>query len=135
MPAGLQHRTGEICVPLAVIKMSVQLPALEVILIIHKPVGHVILHDLKDAAVDLPPGQGNIKVLQESHLRTPVLANALVERENDLDLMPRRRKGRGQRASYVGQTAGLDERGNLRGGKENFHVSSILASIIHASID
>ena len=108
---------GEVGEALAVVKMAVDLPALEVVLVVHKPVGDALPLQLEDAAVDLPPGQGDVEVFEKGHLAAPVLANALVQGEDDLDLVALPGQGLGQGAGHIGQTAGFDKGRNLGGGK------------------
>ena len=110
---GLDDGAGEVSEPLAVVEVAVDLPALEVILVVHEPVGDAVALQLEDAAVDLTPGQGDVEILQEGHLAAPFLADSLIQGEDDLDLVAFLGQSLGQRAGHIGQTAGLDKGSDL----------------------
>ena len=59
----LHHGPGEIGEALAVVIVAVNVGALEVVLVVHKPVGDAVLLQLKDAAVGGAPGQRDVEVL------------------------------------------------------------------------
>ena len=108
---------GEISETLAVIKVAVNLSTLEVVLIVHEPVGDTVPLQLEDAAVNLTPGQGDVEVLDEGHLLAPFLADALVEGEDYLDLVAFLGQSLGQRTGHIGQTAGFNKGSDLGRGK------------------
>ena len=107
LSGGLDHSPGEVGEPLAVVKVAVHLPALEVVLVVHKPVGDPIPLQLENAAVHLPPGQGDVEVLQEGHLTAPLPADAFIQGEDHLHLVAGLGQCLGQRTSHIGQTAVL----------------------------
>ena len=111
----LDDGTGEVRKALTIIEVAVDLPALEVILVVYKPVGHAVPLQLEDAAVHLPPGQRDIEILKKRHLFPPFRADPLIEGQDDLDLMPGGGERLGQGTGHIGQTAGFDERGYLGG--------------------
>ena len=121
LSGGGQNGPGEEGEALAVVEVAVDLGALEVVLVVHEPVGDALPHQLEQAAVGLPPGQGDIEMLEEGHLVPPELADALVEGEDDGDLVALLGQGLGQGAGHVGQTAGFDEGSDLGGGEKNVH--------------
>ena len=108
---------GEEGEPLAVVEMSIELPTLEVVFVVYKPVGDPLPLQMEDATVDLPPGQGDIEVFEKGHLFPPLLADALVQRKDDLDLVALPSQSLGQGAGHIGQSAGLNKGSNLGGGK------------------
>ena len=118
---GGQNGTGEEGEALAVVEVAVDLGALEVVFVVHEPVGDALPLQLEQAAVGLPPGQGDVEVLEEGHLVPPELADALVEGEDDGDLVALLGQGLGQGTGHVGQTAGLDERSAFAGYIHDFH--------------
>ena len=118
---GLNDRPGEKGEALAVVIMAVDPLAFEVALVVHKVVGDAVLLQLEQPAVDAPPGQAHIVILQKGHLTAPVLPNALIEREDHPHVMAQLRQFGGERARHIGQAAGFDEWGDLGGGKQNFH--------------
>ncbi len=122
----LHHRTGEEGEPLAVVIVAIEAGALEIILVVHKPIGHALPLQLKNAAVGGTPAQGDAVALQILHLTAPVLPNALVEGENHAHVMPHSRQGLGQGPRHVGQTAGFDKGSTLRGGKQDIHSSLLI---------
>ena len=127
----LDDGPGEIGEPLAVVEVAVHLPALEVVLVVYKPVGDPVPLQLEDAAVHLPPGQRDVEILQEGHLAAPLPADALVQGENDLDLMAGLGQSFGQGAGHIGQAAGFDEGHRFRGGKQDFHSKTPFSRQIH----
>ena len=124
LTGSLDDSPGEVSEALTVIEVTVELPALEIVLVVHEPVGHAVALQREHAAVNLPPGQGDVEILQEGHLAAPLAADAFIQGENYLDLMTRLGQSLGQRAGHIGQTAGFNKRGHLGGGKQNFHISS-----------
>ena len=127
----LDDGPGEVGEPLAVVEVAVHLPALEVVLVVYKPVGDPVPLQLEDAAVHLPPGQRDVEILQEGHLAAPLPADALVQGENDLDLMAGLGQSFGQGAGHIGQAAGFDEGHRFRGGKQDFHSKTPFSRQIH----
>ena len=116
-----QHCPGEKGEALAVVKVAVELLPLEVVLVVHEPEGDAVPFQPEHAAVSLPPGQSDVEPLEEGHLSPPVRADALIQGQDDGDIVPRGGQRLGQRTGHVRQTAGLDEGGRLGRGKENFH--------------
>ena len=114
---GLDDGPGEEGEALAVVVVAIDLSTLEVILIVHEKVGDVALPQLKDAAVGSAPGQAAVPVEQETHLLPVLLTDALIEGENDLDVMAHIGQLLGKGPGHIGQTTGLDERGHLGGCK------------------
>ena len=65
---------------------------------------------------------------QIGHLVAPLLADALIEGQDDAHVMAQGSQGLGQAAGHIGQSAGLDEGGYLRRSKENIHKGGTLLS-------
>ena len=113
----LHHGPGEVGEPLPVVIVAVDVGALEVVLVVHEPVGDPVPLELKQAAVGGAPGQGHVEALQIGHLAAPLLPDALVEGEDHPHVVAVPGQGLGQGPGHVGQSAGLDEGRALRGGK------------------
>ena len=122
LAGSLDDGAGEEGVALAVIEVTVELEALEVVLVIHEVEGHALALQTEQATVGLAPAQSDVEVLDELHLAAPLLANALVQGQHDDDVMTLLGQSLGQGAGHVGQTIGLDKRSDLRGSKQNFHL-------------
>ena len=118
---GLDDRPGEEGKALGVVIVAVDVVAFEVVLVVHEVVGDPVLFQLKQAAVGGAPGQVDVEALQVGHLVPPLLADALVEGEDDPHIVAHLGQGLGQGARHVGQTAGLDKGGHLRGCKKDIH--------------
>ena len=76
----LDDGPGEVGKALTVIKVAVQLPAFEVILIVHEPVGDAVLLQGEDTAVHVPPRQSDVVILLELHLAAPLFSDPLIQR-------------------------------------------------------
>ena len=113
----LHHSPGEVGEALAIVVVAVNVGTLEVVFVVHKPVGDAVPLQLKDAAVGAAPGQGDVEALEVGHLTAPFLADAFVEGEDHPHVMAVSGQRLGQSAGHVGQSAGLDEGRTLRGGK------------------
>ena len=121
MAGGLDDRPGEEGEALGVVIVAVEAAAFEVILVVHEIVGHAVPLKLKETAVGVAPGQMDMEILKIGHLAAPVVPDALIKGEDDPYVMAKLRHGLGQGTGHIGQTAGLDEGGYLRGCKENVH--------------
>ena len=113
----LHHSPGEVGEALAIVVVAVNVGTLEVVFVVHKPVGDAVPLQLKDDAVGAAPGQGDVEALEVGHLTAPFLADAFVEGEDHPHVMAVSGQRLGQSAGHVGQSAGLDEGRTLRGGK------------------
>ena len=125
---GLHHGTGEEGETLGVVIVAVETGALEVVLVIHEIIGHAVPLELKDAAIGRAPGQDHVEIEEIGHLVAPLLADSLVEGEDDAHIMAGRGQRLGKTARHIGQAACFNKRGDLRGSKENVHMGQRLLS-------
>ena len=123
----LYNGAGEVGKALAVVKVAVDIAALEIILVVHKPVGHAVLLQFEHTAIGLAPGQGDDEILPEGHLLPPLGADFFVQGQNDMYIMTHTGQRAGQASGHIGQTAGFDKGSNLRGCKQDFHIVTSLA--------
>ena len=122
MGGRLHHGAGEEGEALGIVIVSIEPGALEVVLVVHKVIGDAVPLELEDTAVGGAPGQDYMEVEEVGHLVPPLLPDPLVEGEDDADVVACRSQCLRQTARHVGQTAGLDEGGDLRGSKQNIHI-------------
>ena len=81
----------------------------EVILVVHKIEGDALVLQGLDAAVLPPPTKVDVGIENVGHLVAPLLADILIQGQNDAHVRAFLGKHLGQSADHVGQAAGLDK--------------------------
>ena len=112
---------GEEAEPLAVVDITEQVGAVEILLVVQEVPGHAVLLQREQAAVAMPPGQVHEVVALEFQLVAEALLHPLVQGQHHGYLGALFRQGRGQRAGHIRQAAGLAKGDSLTGRVQNLH--------------
>ena len=112
---------GEEAEPLAVVDVSIQVGAEEILLVVQEIPGHAVLLQGEQAAVAVPPGQVHEVVALEFQLAAEALLHPLVHRQHHSYLGTLLSQGRGQRTGHIRQAAGLAKGDSLTGRVQNLH--------------
>ena len=120
----LEHRRAEECVSFAVIELTVKSLAGEIIFVVDKVVGHLILYKAVNAAILLTPSKVRVKFSLFFHFGAVFLADGGIKRHNDSDVNSLCGKSLGERAENVTESARSRKRHNLRAYEKNtfFHI-------------
>ena len=116
---GLQHGAGEEGEALAVVVEAVETAALEVILVVEEVVGHAVDLSLEQAAVLAAPAHRDGVVGHIFQLVAEL--QVAVQRHDDAGVHAVLDQSLGQRASHIGQTAGLRKGGCFRSSIQDLH--------------
>ena len=111
----LHHSPGEEAESLSVVHISIQIRAIEVLLIVQEIPRDAIPLQREQAAIAVAPGQVHIVIAQEGQFMAVPLPHLLVQGQHHRYLRAAGGQGAGQRSRHIRETTGLAKRHRLAG--------------------
>ena len=125
-----RHRAGEKAETLAVVIVAVELAAAEIRLVVNKVPRDAVALERKEPAVDAAPRKAHERPFLKVELAAPLVLHALVERQNNADLLASLGERLRKAAGHVRKAARLAKGDRLARHIQNVHAQTPFSRLI-----